>query len=93
MTTVAQVKFQESVGMNWAVVDPQSEGPFDVVSFHGSWGNAAKVASSIPRFVVAKLSTEMVLSDPDDEESELVEVVSVVEDYTQDQAQFWSYPS
>lgn len=80
-TSVDQVNFQKSIGEQWAVT--ATSGSTDALSFHGSRGAAAKVASAVPAYCVRKLDVEVI---------ETVDTVVATATHAQTDADFWSYP-
>ena len=79
-TTVAQVQAQVAISEQWAVTAAIDS--TDALSWHGSWGAAAKVAAAQPGYCVRKLGITVV---------ETVDTITASESYAQSDANFWSF--
>lgn len=84
-TTVEQVQAQVAISEQWAVTAAADS--TDALSWHGSHGAAAKVASAVPTYCVRKLGITVVEDPP----ATFTDTITASETYAQTDAAFWSY--
>lgn len=84
-TTVAQVQAQVAISEQWAVTAAIDS--TDALSWHGSWGAAAKVAAAKPGYCVRKLGITVVEDPPET----FTDTITASESYAQSAANFWSF--